>query len=127
MNYPSTFPKHIEGDKMREAYSRGWNNGHGIACHNVPTIGERIFSESLGRVTVDADNVGEVHESLCFEAEMNSRDFSPWEFTASWINEHGEGTEEDPSADELWSAYDEGVADAIRADLATYTEEDYTA
>ena len=79
----------------------------------------------MGRVTVDADNIREIHESLCHDAEMNARDYSPWEFTASWINEHGEGSDDAPSADELWEAYDMGVSDSIGADLSTYNDDDY--
>lgn len=125
MNYPSTFPDTLTNDAQREAYSRGWNHAHGIACHNVPTLGDRLNLDSMGRVTVDADNIREIHESLCYESEMAARDYSPWEFTASWINEHGEGSDDAPSADELWEAYDLGVSDSIGADLATYDNDDY--
>lgn len=125
MNYPSTFPEHINTDKLRDAYSRGWNHAHGIACHNVPTLGDKLLTDSMGRVTVNTDNIREIHESLCYEAEMNSRDYSPWEHTASWINEHGEGSDNEPGSYELWQAYDDGVTDSITADLSTYTDEDY--
>ena len=30
-----------------------------------------------------------------------------------------------PTADEMWEAFDAGIADSITADLATYTDEDY--
>jgi hypothetical protein len=124
-NHPEAIPAEYSHASLASAYRRGWNNGHGIACHNVPEIGERIWSESLGRVTVDADNIREVHESVCFEVEMSSRDFSPFEFLAHDLNELGEGSEDSPSADEAWEAYDAGVASAISADLAEYTDEDY--
>lgn len=121
-----TIPEtYASNETISSAYRAGWSNGHGIACHNVPELGARIFSESLGRVTVDADNIREVHESACFEAEMGARDFSPFESLAHDLNELGEGTDESPSADEAWQAYDAGVADAIHADLSTYTDEDY--
>lgn len=110
---------------LEDAYLTGWDHGHGIACHNVPTIGETVWTEGLGRVTVDAENIREVHESLCFEAELNARQFSPFEMIAHEFNGYGDGDEDTPSADELWDAYNEGVCDAIRADLAEYTDEDY--
>jgi len=100
------------------AWNKGYNRGHGIACHNVPQLGAKLFSEALGRVTVDADNIREVHESACFEAESNSRDFSPFEFTAAEFNRSED-------ADALWEAYDYGIAAAIHDDLATYSDEDY--
>ncbi len=110
----------FETEHERDAYARGYNHGHGIACHNVPTMGDEIFCDSLGHVTVDEENIREVHEALCYEAESSSRDYSPFEFTAHEFNSLGEF-----DADDAWAAFDEGVADAIRDDLATYTDEDY--
>jgi hypothetical protein len=112
-------------ETLRDAYADGWNAGHGIACHNVPSIGDRLWVESMGRVVVDAENIREVHESLCFEAESNGRSYSPFEHTAHRFNELGDGDETTPSSEEAWAAYDDGVCDAIHADLATYTDEDY--
>ena len=101
-----------------EAYEKGWNRGHGIACHNVPSLGDRLFIDSLGRVTIDADNIREAHEALCFEAASNSRSFSPFEFTAHEFN-----SSDDPEA--LWEAFDAGETDAIRDDLSSSTDADY--
>ena len=102
-----------------EAYQLGWNHGHGFACHNVPKLGAKLWTDGLGRVTVDPDNIREVHASLCYEAESNSRQFSPFEFIAHNFNEAGD------NADSLWEAFDAGIADSISADLATYTDSDY--
>lgn len=110
---------------LADSYQRGWNYGHGIACHNVPTLGDKVFTDASGRQTVTADNIRDIHAEFCYQAESNGRDFSPFEFTAHHLNEYGEGSEDMPSADEMWSAFDEGIADAINADLATYTDEDY--
>ncbi len=99
-NYPETNP--FTG-ALADAYARGWNHGHGIACHNVPELGATVWCDTLGRVTVGADNI---------------RSYSPFEFTAHEFNES-----EDSEA--LWSAFDQGIADAIAADLAEYTDEDY--
>jgi hypothetical protein len=131
MNTPPTIPHEFaQDDKLAEAYRMGWNHGHGLACHNVPRLGDKLHLDDLGRVTVDADNIREVHASLCYAAEMNSRQFSPFEFTAHAFNEPAEFTGLDPDdcegvSAELWDAFDTGVGDAINADLSGYTDEDY--
>lgn len=114
MNYPDTIPAEYDAD----AYARGWNHGHGIACHNVPDLGATVWCDALGRVTVDADNIREVHASFCYEAESNSRDYSPFEFTAHKFNESED-------FEHLWESFEAGATDAIMADLAGYTDEDY--
>lgn len=130
--YPDTIPACYSRSDLSEAYRMGWNHGHGIACHNVPEIGAAMHLEDMGRIIVDADNVREVHQSLCFTAECYSRDYSPFEHTAHAFNsaEDDEDTGEwDKSkeglSEELWEAFDSGASDAIFADLATYTDEDY--
>ena len=91
-SYPDSVPHpHNAHPDIERAYRMGWNHGHGIACHNVPRLGDKLFVDSLGRVTVDADNIREVHESLCWSAEENSRSYSPFEFTAHEFNSKGEG------------------------------------
>lgn len=130
-SYPETVPHPYSGDDtLADAYRRGWNHGHGIACHNVPTIGERLFVEDMGRITVDAENIREVHQSNCYTAESNSRQYSPFEFTAHEFNTSNQADGEfDPEKecfpDDLWEAFDAGTNDAIAADLAEYTDEDY--
>ncbi len=118
-NSPKTVPHPWQGDDLlTDAYKRGWNHGHGIACHNVPTLGDKLFVDDMGRVTVDAENIRDIHQSLCFAAESGSRDYSPFEFTAHEFNES-------EYAEGLWEAFDAGINDAIMDDLATYTDEDY--
>ena len=81
----------------------------------------------------DAENIREIHEALCYEAESNSRDFSPFEFTAHEFNsldDESEDEDEDEvenkvTSEEAWEAFEEGVGDAIAEDLSTYTDEDY--
>ena len=121
MKIPESYSKN---ETLSDAYRKGWNHGHGIACHNIPTLGAEIFSDSLGRVTVDSDNIREVHESECFAAESNSRQYSPFEFTAHEFNSLDDG-EGETTSEEAWKAFEEGITDAIRADLSTYTDEDY--
>jgi hypothetical protein len=116
---PNFVPKAYAYGRNRRAYLMGWNHGHGIACHNVPTIGEHMFVDDMGRVTVTADNIADVHQSLCFAAESNSRCYSPFEFIAYEFNSADEGESE-----ELWEAFEAGAGDAIFADLRTYTYEE---
>lgn len=129
--YPETIPQAFRRDDLEAAYRKGWNHGHGIACHNVPKMGDKLWVDDLGKVTVDAENIREVHQSLCFTGEANSRQFSPFEFTAHEYNtaettEDGEwdGSKEGLS-EELWEAFEAGTTDAIFADLAEYTDENY--
>lgn len=122
MNIPESY---ASNETLSSAYRSGYNRGHGIACHNVPTLGENILSDSLGRVTVDAENIREIHQDSCFSAEMNGRDFSPFEFLAHELNSLDDEENSETSSDEAWEAYEQGVSDAISADLATYSDEDY--
>lgn len=153
---PDTIPEaYASCEYLADAYRRGWNHGHGIACHNVPELGETYWTESEGRITADAETIRDVHATLCYAAADNSRSYSPFEFTASEFNGHHDGgwfimedegprgpfdTREEaeaeadggedeiaelPSADEMWEAFEQGTADAIAADLAEYDDEDY--
>jgi hypothetical protein len=107
-------------DLLESAYRKGWDHGHGLACHNVPRLGQTYWTESDGRITADRDNIRDLHATLCHEAESNSRQFSPFEFTACELNANDEGVSE-----ELWNVFEEGIAAAIAADLATYDDDDY--
>jgi len=104
----------------QEYYSYGYRNGHGIAHHNVPRVRE-LMDISVGYFgLVTLDNAKDYHQALCYAAEANARDYSPFEFTAKELN--GETL---LPADIAWYAYDSGVADAIGHDLSSYTDEDY--
>lgn len=96
------------------AYQTGFNNGSGLACQLVPQVGETYLVDATGRTLAQPDNVQELHRDICHEAELQARDFSPFELIAKEFNE-----EEDPDA--VWAAYEAGVADAIFADVSTYT------
>lgn len=124
MNIPTEYH---DDDRLADAYDRGWNAGHGIACECVPRAGERIWTESDGWSTPQTlEECRDVHFSLCRDGETNSRSFSPFEFTASEFNTAGDNEEErEWLPDELWEAYEAGVSDAIAADVATYRPEDY--
>lgn len=118
MNYPEQIPAAYSADSALErAYRLGWNHGHGIACHNVPSIGDSIcrFVDYVGLgKTVTAENIAEYHELLCVAAESNSRDFTPFEFVAHEFNESDD-------SESLWEAFESGVADSIRFDLKGYS------
>lgn len=117
--------KYSTNETLSNAYERGWNHGHGIACHNVPELGKNYRLNSLGRITCDSENIREIHEAICYEAESNSRDFSPFEFTAHEFNTIGDGEESETTSEEAWEAFEEGVGDSIRNDLSTYEDSDY--
>ena len=122
MNYPETIPFEFASDKsLADAYRRGWNHGHGVACQNVPKIGD-LISRAVDWVglarRVTAENIREYHGLLCDVAVDHSRYYSPFEHTASEFN----GAE---NSEELWEAFEDGTADSIAFDLATYTDEDY--
>jgi hypothetical protein len=117
MNYPESIPAAYQSADLENAYRIGWRAGHGIACHNVPDIGDRIDRSvdwvGLGKV-VTSENIAEYHELLCFAAESNSRDYSPFEFVAHEFNESDD-------SESLWEAFESGVADSIREDLKGYS------
>lgn len=102
-------------DTLKDAYQLGYTNGHGLACHNVPTIGSPICPSvdwvGLGH-TVTALNIRDYHVLLSHVAEQAGRSPEIAEVFA---------THDDP--DELQEAYDLGVADAIEADVAATTYE----
>jgi len=119
--HPGVVPRAFCRGRYREAYLAGWSHGHGVACHNVPTIGDKIDRcvdwVGLGdRVT--ADNIREYHACLTHAGADNSRCYSPWEFTAHWINSNEQH-------ESMWEAYEAGTGDAIAADLATYDDSSY--
>jgi hypothetical protein len=131
-NSPETIPaKYAPDATLTDAYQRGWNHGHGFACHNVPGIGQEYWLDGEGRVIADADNIRDIHSHLCTDAESNSRQFSPFEFTAHEFNtaEHDENGVWNPDlegrTEEIWEAFEAGTSDSISANLATYTDEDY--
>jgi hypothetical protein len=131
-NSPETIPDAYASDEtLKDAYERGWSHGHGFACHNVPGLGQEYWLDGEGKVTADADNIRDIHAHLCYDAESNSRQFSPFELTAHEFNsaEEDEDGNHDPDlegrSEELWEAFEAGISDSISADLATYTDADY--
>lgn len=78
--------KYPGNEKLSNAYQLGFNRGSGFAACNVPTLGETVLTEGMGQVTVDAENIREVHLDSCWAAESNNRQYSPFEFIASEFN-----------------------------------------
>lgn len=117
MNYPESIPAAYQSSDLERAYRMGWNHGHGIACHNVPAIGDSIDRSvdwvGFGK-TVTQDNIAEYHELLCFTVADASREFSPFEFIAHEFNESDD-------SESLWEAFESGVSDSIRDDLKGYS------
>ena len=140
---PNFVPRPYCRGRKREAYLMGWCCGHGIACHNVPKIGQEYWTEASGRTVCAAENASEIHQDLCFAAAQNARCNSPWEFVAREINNaipdrlraradqleviglHRQAddahSEAEYISEELWEAYEAGETDAIHADLRGYT------
>lgn len=118
-NFPDSIPREFKAPTFADAYKRGWNHGHGTACHNVPERGVEYYTEAEGRVTADTfDELRDLHATLCHEACDNARQYSPFEFTAHEFNQSR-------YRDKLWSAFEQGTSDAIAADIDEYTAEDY--
>lgn len=65
------------------------------------------FDRGVGAATYMEVGPGESAVDAAFAAELHSRDFSPFEFTARDINNYGE------YAEVLWEAYEKGVEDGI--------------
>src|SRR6201988_1673234 len=77
-------------DDLRDAYLLGYGHGSGIAEHNIPKLGETLDTDSFGDVTVTKDNIREIHEILCWEAEEYTRCYTPFEFITQKFNAAGE-------------------------------------
>lgn len=117
MNYPQSIPAAYQSEDLERAYRLGWNHGHGIACHNVPSIGDSIDRSvdwiGLGK-TVTEENIVEYHGLLCHAVADSSREYSPFEFIAHEFNESDD-------SESLWEAFESGVSDSIREDLKGYS------
>ena len=106
-----------EQESVQDAYLRGFERGYNCASwQDLPEIGTQVWTESDGKVTVDADNMWDVVASCAYESESGDRQFSPFEFTASEFN----GDEE--NSDELWEAFDSGISDGISANVRERSE-----
>jgi hypothetical protein len=110
---------------LASAYRRGWSHGHGIARHNVPTIGQEVNNWDVFVGLVTAENVREYHELRCDAVARDTRQFSPFEFIATEFDAHLEYPEDERLINDLEEAFSDGTTDAIRADIADFTDGDY--
>ncbi len=97
---------------LKEAHELGYDRGwHVASWTDMPEIGQMlprdIDWQGIGSIKSVNDQI-DAWEALCSEAESNSRQFSPFEFTARAINES-----RDP--DSYWEAFDEGITAGLRA------------
>lgn len=97
----------------REAYKLGHQRGWNIASwQDMPEIGETLPRHidwvGVGTIETVEDQI-EAFEMICSEAESNDRCYTPFEFTAKEINDHGE------RADELWEQFDNGIWNGVHA------------
>jgi hypothetical protein len=101
-----------ETEAEQDAYKRGFDRGFSCASwQNLPEVGEEIWTDGEGEITVDEENAWDVVQSLAYAGESNDRQFSPFEFTAHEFNESED-------ADSLWEAFDSGISDGISANIA---------
>jgi hypothetical protein len=80
----------------KEIYSMGYNRGYGIA-----SCRESKDSEFDG---LDYNEARDKFMQDCYEAEDNSRQFSPFEFTARELNDLIDTKPYDP-----WWVFDDGI------------------
>jgi hypothetical protein len=95
----------------REIYNAGKERGYNIASwQDIPTIGDSIprHIDWVGYKVVDADNLRDVWEMYCGEAESMNREYSPFEFTAHDLNEKQEKVDYD-----VWQEFERGIARGI--------------
>ena len=91
----------------REIARMGRTRGYNIASwQDLPEIGAEIpkHVDWVGYGKVSKENIRDVWELLCAEAESNSRQFSPFEFTAKELNDLAETKPYDP-----WEVYDSAL------------------
>ena len=97
-----------------EVYQMGFERGENLASwQDLPEIGTEIKTfevrDFIGTIE-DVSDAEEVFLSICWEAESNNRDFSPFEFTCKDLNDYEE------TADfEVWEAFEEGISEGVVA------------
>ena len=104
----------------QDIYDDGFNRGYDTASWvDLPEIGTKVKPFQVEAFVGTIENISDAEDvfvSIAHEAEGNSRQFSPFEFTAGELNE----LEQDESIDyDPWEAFDEGIHDGI---LENWTE-----
>ena len=90
-----------------DAYNYGLDRGIEVALQC------ELEAPEVGTMHSDISSVESVADkrNACLESELHSRQYSPFEFFASDVNECGD------RAEGLWDSYDEGVVKGIDATL----------
>lgn len=96
---------------VREAREMGRRAGFNAASWvDLPEIGTTARTEE-GKIQIhNANDQWDYVQSAAYDSEMNSRDYSPFEFTAHAFNESR-------NSNALWSAYDDGVSKGIAENI----------
>lgn len=93
-------------DFIKGVYRDGFNHGHHLVRFNIYDVEERENkNEFKDKIT-----------ALCWEADDNYRQYSPFEFFCNELNNC-----EDPEA--AWNAYERGIADGIEDELNAFVTE----
>lgn len=89
-----------------EIVEKGYYHCQGIPEHNWRDAVDKSVEEN----TEDFSEVEDYYNNLCYEAELGSREYSPFEFTPRDLND----LENDESIDfEVWEAFEEGISKYI--------------
>lgn len=103
---------------LASAYEEGFDRGDSVASWiDLPEIGQTLDRsiDLFGVGTIEDENdVAEAFSALAGEAEANSRQYSPFEFTAHELNERED-------SEEAWEAFDAGIAAGIAHNFAKRT------
>lgn len=97
----------------QEIYNWGKSHAQGIPENNWTDAIEKAVSKGYTWED-DYDRIEEIYSEFCYDAEENSRQYSPFEFLAEELNELAETKPYDP-----WEVFD----DAITKYIAQYWQE----
>jgi hypothetical protein len=89
----------------KDLFAQGKESGYNVARYNNEMNPENWNNSDI-----------EKFESDCYEAESNSRQYSPFEFLAHDINECH-------NSDSLWDAYDNGITAGIQKYVKEFKRE----
>lgn len=109
LDYSDTPLAAFNGESERSIWKSGFNHAADIPRFNLDML----------RDGMEEDDARDVAFAAWAEAESNSRQYSPWEFTAKAINDM-------PSADRAWEIYEEGIAAAFEHGWNVYVLRRYT-
>lgn len=99
-------------------YHDGYLHGKGFADANVPTVGDKVDKAvdywGLGPVITE-ENAAQYHEMLAGHAEIESRQYSPFEVKAKELNE-----DQVLGSELAWEAFELGIYTVIAEDVKKY-------